>query len=343
MDAAATDAARPAPPDALPAAAAPRVSKGLVLWTLAVCLSVGGVGYGWKGTPQALSGEAVVAQGPEVSEAQMMEMVQRLAQRLREQPDDLQGWAMLGRSYLVLGQPQAAQEALRQWVSRAPQDPSALADLADAIAMGQDRSLTGEPARLLQQALQLDPRHIKALALAGTEAFARQDYLRAIAHWEKITHIEPADSPIHQQAQESLAEARQRARAASPSGAGPASAAASSAVRAVAGRIELVGALQGQVGADDTVFIFARSAQGPGMPLAVMRARARDLPLSFTLDDSMAMPGAAPLSSTSQVVVGARISKSAQATPSPGDFEGFSAPVAVGSRDVRVVISAVRP
>jgi cytochrome c-type biogenesis protein CcmH len=111
----------------------------------------------------------------------------------------------------------------------------------------------------------------------------------------------------------------------------------------VSGRIELVGALQAQAKPDDVVFVFARGAQGPGMPLAVMRSRVRDLPLSFTLDDSMAMPGGPRLSTAREVVVGARISKSGQATPSPGDFEGFSAPVAVGSRNVNVIISAVRP
>lgn len=340
MDVNATDAS-PSQPNNSPASA--RVGIGVMLCTLALSLGVGLLGYAWKGTPQALTGDPIPNEASEVTEAQMVEMVEHLAQRLREQPDDLQGWAMLGRSYLVLGQPQAAQEALRQWVARAPKDPSALADLADAIAMGQDRSLAGEPARLLQQALQLDPRHLKALALAGTEAFARQDYRRAIEHWEKITQIEPPDSPLHQQAQDSVAEARQRASVAAAAASGGSSSSAAAVPPAVSGRIELVGALQAQAKPDDVVFVFARGAQGPGMPLAVMRSRVRDLPLSFTLDDSMAMPGGPRLSTAREVVVGARISKSGQATPSPGDFEGFSAPVAVGSRNVNVIISAVRP
>ena len=341
MDVSANDDTPALRPPTAPGTA--RVGKGLALWSLAICLVVGLLGYGWKGAPQALTGSVQDSQAPPVTEAQLVEMVERLAQRLRHEPDDLQGWAMLGRSYLVLGQPQAAQEALRQWVARAPADASALADLADAIAMGQDRSLAGEPARLLQRALQLDPRNIKALALAGTEAFSRQDYRSAIGHWEKITQIEPADSPIHQQAQESLAEARQRASVSGSATSRPQPSSSDTAMPSVAGRIELVGALQGQVKPDDVVFVFARRAQGPGMPLAVMRARVRDLPLSFTLDDSMAMPGGPRLSSAQEVVVGARISPSGQATPSSGDFEGFSTPIAVGHRNVRVIISSVRP
>ena len=324
MDVNATDAS-PSQPNNSPASA--RVGIGVMLCTLALSLGVGLLGYAWKGTPQALTGGPVPNEASEVTEAQMVEMVERLAQRLREQPDDLQGWAMLGRSYLVLGQPQAAQEALRQWVARAPKDPSALADLADAIAMGQDRSLAGEPARLLQQALQLDPRHLKALALAGTEAFARQDYRRAIEHWEKITQIEPPDSPLHQQAQDSVAEARQRASVAAAAASGGSSSSAAAVPPAVSGRIELVGALQAQAKPDDVVFVFARGAQGPGMPLAVMRSRVRDLPLSFTLDDSMAMAPGLRLSGFPEVRVVARVSSGGGAVAQPGDFEGDAGPV----------------
>jgi cytochrome c-type biogenesis protein CcmH len=88
------------------------------------------------------------------------------------------------------------------------------------------------------------------------------------------------------------------------------------------------------------VFIFARAAQGPRMPLAVMRKRVRDLPSAFTLDDSMAMTSAMKLSGQQQVVVGARVSKSGTPTPQPGDLEGFSAPVKPGAAGIAVLINS---
>jgi cytochrome c-type biogenesis protein CcmH len=88
----------------------------------------------------------------------------------------------------------------------------------------------------------------------------------------------------------------------------------------------------------DTVFVFARAVDGPRMPLAMQRLTAAQLPLRFRLDDAMAMSPVAKLSAYKWVIVGARISRSGDALPKPGDWEGFSEPVAVGSENVRVVI-----
>ena len=108
------------------------------------------------------------------------------------------------------------------------------------------------------------------------------------------------------------------------------------------GTVSLAPQLKGKASPDDTVFVFARAADGPSMPLAVLRARVRDLPLRFSLDDSMAMTPAMKLSAFANVVVGARISKSGSATPQPGDLQGASAPVANNASAVEVTIDAVR-
>ena len=96
--------------------------------------------------------------------------------------------------------------------------------------------------------------------------------------------------------------------------------------------------LAAQVKPDDTVFVFARAAQGPRMPLAIVRKQVRDLPLSVSLDDSLAMSPAMVLSKFSEVSVGARISRSGNAMPQSGDLQGSKSPVAVG-KDQRVAIT----
>jgi cytochrome c-type biogenesis protein CcmH len=240
-----------------------------------------------------------------------------------------------------------------------------LADYADTLAMANNRSLDGEPEALILQAVKLDPSNVKALALAGTVAFNHNDFKAAVAHWERAVQVADPASGYAQQLQGALEEARQRggmppvAAAASAPGAARAAAppmaptapnapaeaapAAPSATAAITGRVSLQAALKGQVGPDDTVFIFARAPTGSRMPLAILRKKVSDLPLDFKLDDSLAMSPAARLSSAQQVVVGARISKTGNAMPSPGDFQVLSAPVAVGASGLKLEISeAVR-
>jgi len=111
----------------------------------------------------------------------------------------------------------------------------------------------------------------------------------------------------------------------------------------VRGIVKIAPGLASKVGPDDTLFIFARAEKGPRMPLAILRRQGRDLPAQFTLDDSMAMSPAARLSGQARVVIGARISKTANAAPSPGDLQGLSGPVKVGSRGITVTIDTELP
>ena len=106
----------------------------------------------------------------------------------------------------------------------------------------------------------------------------------------------------------------------------------------VTGTITLAPALKAQASPDDTLFVFARAAEGGRMPLAIRRHRVSELPLRYTLDDSHAMTPAARISGQRQVVVGARISKDGQALPQPGDLQGLSAPVVPGATGVAVLI-----
>ena len=108
----------------------------------------------------------------------------------------------------------------------------------------------------------------------------------------------------------------------------------------VSGTASLDPALKGRVAPTDSIFVFARAAQGPRMPLAVIRKTVQDLPLTFTLDDSMAVMPSMKLSSVDTVIVGVRISKSGSATPSPGDLQGLSQPVKVGTKGIAITIDS---
>ena len=276
-------------------------------------------------------------------------MVDRLADRLKSHPDDFEGWVMLARSYVAMDKHPQAIQAFAQAQRLHPDDANLLADYADALAMVNNHSLEGEPSRMVDRALQLDAKNTKALALAGTAAFERKDYAGAVRFWETLVQVEPADGPFASQVQGGIAEARKlagMAPAASPAAAAsapPADAVAAAPAAAsgpgrVAGTVTLAPALRTRAGPDDTVFVFARAADGPRMPLAILRKQVRDLPLTFTLDDSMAMSPSATLSGAGRVVVGARVSKSGNAMPQAGDLQGLSTAVPVGASGLAVTI-----
>ena len=273
---------------------------------------------------------------------QIAAMTERLAARLAQQPDDADGWAMLARSHAVGGQHAKAVAAFRKAVALRADDAVLLADFADALAMTQQRRLAGEPLQLVQRALKLDPGNLKALSLAGTEAFDRKDYAAAVRLWEQLQARGGPDSVFVQQVQGGIAEARQLAgmppAAATAVPAASAPPAATGAAR-VSGTVVLAPALAASARPDDTLFVFARPPEGSRMPLAILRKQVKDLPLSFTLDDSLAMSPAARLSAHERVVVGARISKDGQAAPQPGDLQGQSAVVALGTTGVKVEIT----
>ena len=293
---------------------------------------------------------------------QISGMVDALATRMKERPDDAEGWTMLARSYVILGRFAEALPAYRRASELQPGNAGLLADYADASAASRGTIVNPESERLVAQALAIDPQQPKALALAGTLAFERGDFAGAAARWQKIADQLPPGSEMAQQVQASIHDARQRAAgsaaspgaASSPSRVAAAASAptapgaaggvpttAGAAAAAVSGTVTLAPALSASAAPDDTVFVFARASEGARMPLAIQRARVADLPLSFTLDDSSAMSPAARLSGAQSVIVAARVSKSGNAMPQPGDLIGESAPLAPGSRGLSIRIDRV--
>jgi len=266
-------------------------------------------------------------------------MVQRLAERLQKEPDDVEGWKMLGKSYTVMGRFAEAANAYSKAALRAPRDAQVLADLADALAMARGQNMRGEPEELVLRALQIDPKNLKALALAGTAAFERRDFRGAARYWERMLPLVEAGSEDARAIQSNIDEARAAAAAPPKPAAAPSKPAVASA--RLRGTVRLAPELASKIAPGDTLFVYARAVEGPGMPLAILRRRASDLPLAFSLDDSMAMSPAMKLSAFPKVVVTARISKSGSATPQPGDLQGTSPAVANSGEGLRVTIDKV--
>jgi cytochrome c-type biogenesis protein CcmH len=272
-----------------------------------------------------------------MSNAQIGAMVDALAQRLRKEPGDADGWDTLASSYVALKRYREAANAYARLAALVPDNASVLADYADALASAQGNSLLGEPERLLARALAIDPRHVKALALAASAAFQRGDFSLAETRWKQVLELVPPESEFAQATRASIEQAHAR-------GAGKEAPQQKQQQRGahLAGTVELDPALRARVAGSDVVFIFARAVAGPRAPLAVLRKRVSDLPLRFVLDDSMSMAPDARLSSFAQVVVGARISRSGSATAAQGDLEGYSAPTSPRADGVRVRIGSIR-
>jgi cytochrome c-type biogenesis protein CcmH len=330
---------------------APRRGRGAAI-VAGVAVPVLAIGlYTLVGTPAALSPQAASRDGGhEVTEQQIVEMVGRLAAKLKQNPEDPEGWVMLARSYAVLGRFDDASQAYAQATTRIPNNAQLLADYADALGMAQGRNLQGEPEKLIARSLAADPNNVKALALAGTVAFEKKDYNGAANYWERILKIVPPDSDLSKSVSSSVAEARQLAGGGAPVAAAapvappaapsapPAAPTAGGEAATVSGVVSLKPELASKVGPNDIVFIYARAAEGPRVPLAVVRKPARELPVKFTLDDSLAMAPNMKLSTFPKVIVSARISKSGNAQPQPGDLQGASGTIANASSGVKIVI-----
>lgn len=298
------------------------------------------------------------SQNPAEMQAQIEGMVGKLAQRLQENPSDIEGWVMLGRSFSVLGRYDEAVAAYEKSIQFVGEDATLLTDYADAVAMANGESLEGKPTELLQKAIAIDPQNQKALWLLGTAHFERGDFVSAVNLWKRLQQLIPPGSEDAQAMAANIAEAesyRQRqlkgefgalptATTEESAAAVPATTASDQIARQITGKISLSPALAAKVAPGDTLFIFAKAVSGPPMPLAIIRTQAGSLPLEFKLDESQAMMPNMSLANFDQVMVGARISKSGDAIAASGDLQGVSkGPVAVGTSGLNIQIDTVVP
>jgi cytochrome c-type biogenesis protein CcmH len=306
----------------------------LVLPALAVAI------YQATGTPDIIPRLAATNTAPPTAGHGNGEMppldvlAERLAARLAQNPEDLEGWMMLGRTWFALGQPAQALKALEAAYALAPENLDVKLTYAEALAANNDNSLEGQPAQLISEVLAAEPDHTNARWLSGMLSFQRGQYTAAIQSWQRLLAQTDPNSRDAEDLRGLIEEARQRGGMvggpAEPTKPKPAESAptAANGVR-IHASISIIPELADQVPANALVFVYAKAANGPPMPLAAQRLRVNDLPTTLTLDDSMAMNPAMKLSNFPEVVIGARISMTGQAMPGPGDWQGETGPVKV--------------
>jgi len=309
------------------------------------------------GSPNALDPLVLAAASGKLDDKQIVEMVDSLAAKMKDRPDDATGWSLLARSLSSLGRFKESAEAYEKLAKLTPGDPQVLADYADILAMAQGKRLAGRPEALIRQALEIDPKHPKALALAASAAADAGDLPASLQYWQRLADSLPPDSEDGREVAQIIAQLRQQAEstgvklpppqapAATAAASKPAPAATASAapIQSVSGSVAIAPAIAGKLSGGETVFILARAQGGPRTPLAVIRAVARELPMKFALDDTQAMAPGVNISSASAVLIEARVSRTGNVIPQSGDLVGTSAPVKPGARDVKIVVDKVVP
>ena len=273
--------------------------------------------------------------------------LQELEAKLAKNPQNPDGWLVLARSYSELQRYADAVRAYKELVKLVPREAQIWTNYADAMAMNNNQSLLGEPTEFINKALELDPENTTALALAGSAGMERGDYVAAITHWQKLVALLPPDYPQIQMIIDGINQARDYL-SKQPGGReklaklpdAPKKAVANQAL-AITGRVSLSPEMTSRASPTDYVFILARAAEGPKMPLAVIRKQVKDLPVEFTLDDSMAMQPQMKLSGFDKVVVLARVSKSGTPMAQAGDIEGTAGVVKPGSKGLNISIDTL--
>ncbi len=292
-------------------------------------------------------------------------MVSGLRAKLEANPDNAEGWYMLGRSYMALNRYSDASYAYEQLLKLEPKSAKYMLFLADAVAMKNKGDVSGRPAELIEKALELEPNNVTGLWLGGMSLSQQGQDAKAIARWNLLI-------PLLEQQPEQIAEVR-RLIAESKKKLSPDEIAnlpttpvaqttpaiandiaqkdthktTDSTQDAIAPKtiivtISLSDALKNQTKATDSVFIYAKAMAGPPMPLAAKRIQVKDLPITITLDDSMAMMPAMKLSAFPQVKIGARISKSGNAIGVNGDLYTEKKAVKLGTKQDLVIDSVLK-
>lgn len=285
-------------------------------------------------------------------------MVAGLQKKMEANPNNPKGWFMLGRSYMVMKRYPEAAKAFEQAYKLQPESTDVMLSLADSLAMASNGSIEGRPTELVNKVLEIEPENLTGLWLGGMASRQQGDYATAIKRWSGVlsqikspAEIQEVNSLIteamkrltpEQQAlmKTDLAATDKSVLTPVPLKTSDSTAADKNGV-GITLTVSLSEKLKNQTQPSDLVFIYAKAVTGPPMPLAAARKQVKDLPLEIVLNDSMAMIPAMKLSGFSEVVVGARVSKSGQPIAQNGDLFAEKKPVKAGEKVVLEIDSVV--
>ena len=331
--------------------------------------------YGAWGSPMGLDPSALARSAPDegpnatVTPEKIAQMVGQLERRLQDEPNNVDAWVMLARLQRSQEKFPASEKSFAKALALTPDDDLAV-ERAEVVAQVQGGDLSGEPWAVINRILKANPNQNNALLLAGSASFSEGRFAQAIQYWERVRASLPPQSEDINALDSALAQARERlapgrasvqppvtgSASAQSSNAGAASAQppvstgtsnnpppASTAAARIAGRVSLAPELLAQTSPSDTVFVYATPAQGGRMPLAIVRTTVAALPFDFVLDDSQAMGPQSKLSSASEVVLKARISKTGQAMAQPGELGVSLGPIKNPSNQLSLVIRGPLP
>lgn len=302
---------------------------------------------------QARAAAAAPGEAPQGEAPDMETAMAQLQQRLRDQPNDLTGWMLLGRSYRAMQNFDASRDAFARAYALGAEEPDVLVDYAEALVLAsQTRRFEGKAQELLDEAMQRNPQHERGLLLLGVSRIQRGDNAGAVEAWERLAAQLPSDSdalrPLRERINQARSDAGMAAAAPSPSIA-PAQAANDAPLATPAGsggvvvRVDISDELRQRISPSAALFVFVRDPGGSPAPVAVKRLSASGFPLMVRLTDADRMVPGTALSTLPQLRLSARISQTGNAAAAAGDLEAESLDFSPAEgKDQRLMIDRVR-
>jgi cytochrome c-type biogenesis protein CcmH len=249
---------------------------------------------------------------------QLAEQTRVWQQATQKRPDDAQAWLTLARLHAAQNAHDLAEQALARVLALSP-EPDLWIERAQLKALSAGGVYAGEPWQWIQNVLSAQPLHLNALVLAGSAAMSEKRHAAAQSYWQKALSLVPADSEAAQGLQQALSQAAEMAQ-----GVGvqmPSAALAGDTRPVIQGEVTVSPALQSQISAGTTLFVYAVAEEGSRRPVAIWRGTPVAWPVRFALSDSMGMGAPPVLSSLAQVRLVARISQTGSAQRQPDDWQ----------------------
>jgi cytochrome c-type biogenesis protein CcmH len=310
--------------------------------------------YFWLGNPTSLIAIAEAQANPATETMHVPgshdigQMIAKVEEKTKADPNDAEAWSILAKTYAAVEKWPEALKAYEKAMTLKPGSPAIMTGYAEALAINNNRNLSGKPMALILKALEQDPNDIKGLELAGIAAFQEKSYAKAAYYFKHLLKQLPPESPYAQDIEQAKKEAERLSHQgmtgldnlaeAAPAGKERQPATPGAVIH---GHVDIAPALKSKVGPQDVIFLFARSGEA-GAPVAAIRAPAAGFPLEFELNDAMAMNPANRLSNFKEVSLTARVAKSGDIKGAAGDLEGNLAKVKVGATSIKLVIDTVR-